>query len=97
MGLEAHDHGTVHRDGIHTPGRKPDPFLTFCPRGDKRLFVLDPVAGVRVPVEGRVIWFNDCDYHGVLADPFFRYSVRVDGPFTPRFEETLVERYGRQP
>ena len=30
-------------------------------------------------------WFNDADYHGVLADPFFRYSFRVDGTFTPEF------------
>lgn len=95
MGLEAHDHGTVHRDGVPVPGGKPDPFLTFCPRGDKRLYVMD---GDRpVTVTGRVIWFNDHDYHGVHADPFFRYSVRVDGPFTPAFEATLRERFGRQP
>jgi hypothetical protein len=46
-------------------------------------------------VQGRVVWFNDHDYHGVLADPFFRYSVRVDGPFTPEFERALVTHYGR--
>jgi hypothetical protein len=97
MGLEANDHGTVHRDGVPTPGRTPDPFLTICPRGDKRLFVMDEAAGTRVPVEGRIVWFNDHDYHGVAADPFFRYSVRVDGPFTPEFEQALVARYGRQP
>lgn len=96
MGLEAHDHGTVHRDGVPTPGRAPDPFLTFCPRGDKRLYVMDAGSGARIPVLGRVVWFNDHDYHGVLADPFFRYSVRVDGPFTKEFAETLLRRYGRQ-
>jgi hypothetical protein len=97
MGLEAHDHGTVHRDGVPAPGRVPDPFITLCPRADKRLYVLDEASGQRVLVEGRAVWFNDHDYHGVLADPFFRYSVRVDGPFTPEFERTLRERYGRQP
>ena len=97
MGLEAHDHGTVHRDGIPAPGRTPDPFLTFCPRGDKRLYVLDPSSGARVLVSGRAVWFNDHDYHGVLADPFFRYSIRVDGPFTPEFEQALAARYGRRP
>jgi hypothetical protein len=97
MGLEAHDHGTVHRDGVPAEGRRPDPFLTICPRGDKRLYVLDAATGERVQVEGRVIWFNDHDYHGVLADPYFRYSMRVDGPFTPEFEGALVARYGRQP
>jgi hypothetical protein len=34
-------------------------------------------------------WFNDADYHGVLSDPFFRYSFRVDGTFTPAFLEML--------
>jgi hypothetical protein len=97
MGLEAHDHGTVHRDGVPRPGRRPDPFLTFCPRGDKRLYVMDERSGERIPVEGRVVWFNDHDYHGVFADPYFRYSVRVDGPFTPEFEQALLARYGRQP
>jgi hypothetical protein len=97
MGLEAHDHGTVHRDGVPAPGRTPDPFLTICPRGDKRLYVMDAAAGTRTTVEGRVVWFNDHDYHGVLPDPFFRYSLRVDGPFTPEFEETLRRRYGRRP
>jgi len=76
---------------------EPDPFLTICPAGDKRLYVLDTASGGRIPVEGRVVWFNDHDYHGVHADPFFRYSVRVDGAFTPAFRETLVARYGRQP
>jgi len=97
MGLEAHDHGTVHRDGVPRPGRRPDPFLTLCPRGDKRLYVMDERTGERIVVEGRVVWFNDHDYHGVLADPFFRYSVRVDGPFTAGFEQALVARYGRRP
>ena len=39
----------------------------------------------------------DHDYHGVHADPFFRYSIRVDGPFTPEFEQLLLKRYGRRP
>jgi hypothetical protein len=97
MGLEAHDHGTVHRDGVPAPGRAPDPFLTLCPRADKRLYVQDAVSGARTFVEGRVVWFNDHDYHGVAADPFFRYSLRIDGPFTPEFERALCARYGRRP
>jgi hypothetical protein len=96
MGLEAHDHGTVHRDGVPGPEHRPDTFLTFCPRGDKRLYVQDAVTGERTVVCGRVVWFDDHDYHGVLADPFFRYSVRVDGPFTDEFEAALVSRHGRQ-
>ncbi len=85
-GLEALDHGTVHRDG--EPG-EPDPFVIVCPGGDKRLFLWDPQARAKVPVTGRAYWFNDRDYHGVEADPHFRYSIRVDGPFRPDFLDAL--------
>ena len=46
---------------------------------------------------GRAYWFNDHDYHGVLPDPFFRYSIRVDGVFTREFRAALTARYGREP
>jgi Rieske 2Fe-2S family protein len=29
------------------------------------------------------------DYHGVMADPFFRYSLRIDGVFDPAFVREL--------
>ena len=91
MGLEANDHGTVHRDGV--PGRETrsvDHFITFCPRGDKRLFLWDEETQAEDRTcRGRAYWFNDSDYHGVDADPFFRYSIRVDGVFRPDFLATL--------
>ena len=88
-GLSANDHGTVHRDGI--PAEKPaaDHFLTICPGGNKRLFLWDETAKTELPITSRAYWFNDSDYHGVLADPFFRYSIRVDGVFQPAFLDTL--------
>ena len=85
MGLEANDHGTVHRDGDPTPAEPADHFVTFCPRGDKRLFLWDDASKAKTYVTGRAYWFNDHDYHGVDADPFFRYSIRVDGVFRPDF------------
>jgi len=85
MGLAANDHGTVHRDGVPSEKPKVDHFLTFCPGAKKRLFLWDEDARQKVAVEGRAYWFNDSDYHGVEADPFFRYSIRVDGVFRPEF------------
>jgi hypothetical protein len=87
MGLAAHDHGTVHRDGEPADQAEDgaDPFITFCPAGNKRLFLWDEEHRKKTYVEGRAYWFNDHDYHGVDADPFFRYSVRVDGRMTPEF------------
>jgi hypothetical protein len=87
MGLEAHDHGTVHRDG--DPG-EPDPFIMLCPNNDKRLYLYDEAHDRRHYVGSRAFWFNDRDFHGVAADPFFRYSIRVDGPFTDEFRASIA-------
>ena len=93
-GLEAHDHGTVHRDGDPAKQSAPDPFITFAPAPGKGLYLWDDAMRERVPVEGRAYWFNDFDYHGVTADPYFRYSVRVDGAFTEDFMATLARDFG---
>lgn len=89
MGLEANDHGTVHRDG--DPAVKPqvDHFITFCPGANKRLFLWDEDAQAEHFIDRRAYWFNDSDFHGVQAAPFFRYSVRVDGVFRPEFLEKI--------
>jgi hypothetical protein len=87
LGLEANDHGTVHHDGEHD-GSLAGHFITLCPAGNKRLFLWDEEAHRKEPVTGHAYWFDDRDYHGVDADPFFRYSVRVDGVF----EEVFLER-----
>ena len=93
MGLSANDHGTVHRDGIAEDKPEVDHFITFCPRGDKRLFLWDETKQEKLHVRGRAYWFNDSDYHGVDADPFFRYSIRVDGVFRPDFLATLQREH----
>jgi len=87
MGLRAHDHGTVHRDGDPAVQTAPDHFITLSPVPGKRLYLYDASVpgGRKVPVEGTAYWFNDNDYHGVEADPYFRYSLRVDGVFAPEF------------
>jgi hypothetical protein len=89
MGLEANDHGTVHHDRSHDEKVSADHFITLCPRGDKRLFLWDEEERRKVEIRTRAYWFNDSDYHGVEADPFFRYSVRVDGFFRPEFLQHL--------
>ena len=90
MGLEANDHGTVHRDGDPDEQDAPDHFITLCPANDKRLFLWDEETQTKTHVSGRAYWFNDHDYHGVEADPFFRYSIRVDGVFRPDFLEAML-------
>lgn len=89
MGLESNDHGTVHRDGV--PAEKPevDHFVMLCPAANKRFYLFAESTGEKVHVRKRAFWFNDSDYHGVDADPFFRYSIRIDGVFVPEFLERL--------
>ena len=83
LGLQSNDHGTIHRDGEDEA--EVGHFITLCPRADKRLFLWDEDRQKSVPIGGRAYWFDDRNYHGVAADPFFRYSIRVDGLFEPRF------------
>ena len=69
--------------------------MSICPRGDKRFYVTDPDHDDEVVVDTRIYWFNDMDYHGVKADPFFRYSIRVDGVYVPAFLRD-IERHARR-
>jgi hypothetical protein len=87
LGLRSHDHGTVHRDGH--PSDPVGHFITLCPRANKRLFLWDEQARREIFVEGQACWFDDYNYHGVAADPWFRYSIRVDGVFAPEFLASL--------
>jgi hypothetical protein len=93
MGLSANDHGTVHRDGDPSEKPHPDHFVTICPARNKRLYLWDEEKEEKLVVNARAYWFNDSDYHGVDADPFFRYSIRIDGVFRPDF----LDRLSRDP
>lgn len=87
MGLESNDFGTVHHDT--DPHDEPANFITLCPAKNKRLFLWDEERREKVHVLSRAYWFNDGDHHGVDPDPFFRYSIRVDGVFTEDFASRL--------
>jgi hypothetical protein len=91
MGLEAFDHGTVHRDGDPDEQGEPDHFVTLVPGGDKRVFLWDDTLREELAIEARAYWFNDFDYHGVSKSDRFRYSIRVDGVFDPAFAARLAQ------
>ena len=95
MGVFGNDYGTVHRDGDPAEQQAPDEFITFCPNGDKRLFLYDEERALELPIDSRFYWFNDFDYHGVERAPHFRYSVRVDGVFTAEFRERIMKQVGQ--
>jgi hypothetical protein len=89
FGLEPNDHAPLHRDT--EPGRSLSvaQSISLCPRGNKRFFLQNHPDDEPLVIDARAYWFNDMDYHGVLADPFFRYSIRVDGVFAPDFAARL--------
>lgn len=92
LGLSARQHGTIHRDrepSGEARGSEGDTFMMLSPTGKKRLFLWDDTDKKDLVVDKRAYWFNDADYHGVHDDPFFRYSIRVDGAFAPELREEL--------
>ena len=91
FGVEANDHAPAHRDSEPGKALQIAQSISFDPRGRKRFFLCDTEGESETIVEAPIYWFNDMDYHGVLADPFFRYSVRVDGVFEPGFLECIRE------
>jgi hypothetical protein len=93
LGLEANHHGTVHQDGDPEDATA-EHFITLCPKKNKRLFLWDEEKRQKTFVVSRAYWFNDHGYHGVEADPYFRYSIRVDGMFREDFMARLRRDYG---
>jgi len=89
FGLEPNDHAPLHRDSEPGSALSVAQSISLCPRGDKRFFLQNDKHDSPLVVDARAYWFNDMDYHGVLADPFFRYSIRVDGVFAPGLVERL--------
>jgi Rieske 2Fe-2S family protein len=94
FGIEANDHAPSHRDSEPGKALSIAQSISFCPRRDKRFYVCDPTGASKTLIGAPIYWFNDMDYHGVEPDPFFRYSIRVDGIFESDFVERLRRRHG---
>jgi len=62
----------------------------------KRFDLLAPDGTSEVIVDSPIYWFNDMDWHGVHADPVFRYSVRVDGVFEAGFLDRIRRETARR-
>ena len=88
--MEPNDHAPAHRDTEPGAALQVAQSISFDPRGDKGLYLMDAEGGSKTVIDARVHWFNDMDYHGVDAAPRFRYSIRVDGVFDPTFVKTLM-------
>lgn len=90
FGLRANQHAPLHRDAEPGKTESIGHAMSLCPRGDKRFYLATPDESREQVITPRAYWFNDMDWHGVHADPFFRYSIRVDGVFEPSFARDLA-------
>jgi hypothetical protein len=91
FGLLPYQHAPAHRDSEPGQSLSVAQSLSICPRGDKRFYLTDPDREREVIVDSKLYWFNDMDYHGVHPDPFFRYSIRIDGKYRPSFLRDLQQ------
>ncbi len=85
FGVEPNDHAPAHRDTEPGAALHPAQSISFDPRGDKGLYLMDASGQHKTHITAPVYWFNDADYHGVDPAKRFRYSIRVDGVFHSDF------------
>lgn len=95
FGLGPHDHAPLHRDTEPGEALGIAQSINFAPRAGKRFYLQNDPAAEPVVIDRPIYWFNDMDYHGVFADPWFRYSIRVDGVFDRDFVRALERRVRR--
>lgn len=89
FGLEPNDHAPLHRDSEPGQSETVAQCVMLAPRKGKRFYLQNRREDPPLVIDARAFWFNDMDYHGVMADPFFRYSLRIDGVFDPAFVREL--------
>jgi Rieske 2Fe-2S family protein len=87
FGIEANDHAPAHRDSEPGKALSIAQSISFAPHPGKRFYVCDTEGKNKTVIDAPIYWFNDMDYHGVDPDPFFRYSIRVDGVLSNDFVE----------
>ena len=94
MCIRDSDHAPLHRDTEPGDALGVAQSISFAPRRGKRFYLQNREGDPPTIVDAPVYWFNDMDRHGVLADPVFRYSIRVDGVLDPAFVRA-VEKLAR--
>jgi hypothetical protein len=79
----------IHRDGPVRLHKDHNINLFFS--GGRPAFVYDERKKEKIYLEKgcKSYFFNNRDFHGVDSEPVFRYTVRVDGVFSPEMEKKL--------
>lgn len=79
----------MHRDSIMADHKDHNINLFF--KAGRPSYVWDDINNKKVFLDptARSYFFNNRDYHGVDAEPHFRYTLRIDGTFTDELQEQL--------
>jgi hypothetical protein len=76
--------------------KKPnDDFIWFTTsQHTKKIYVMNSVTKEKFYTDPtkKYIWFNEMDYHGTDAVPYFTFSIRIDGKFLPDIKSRLLSR-----
>lgn len=80
----------IHRD-LPVGDHKDHSINLFFDGGWRPSFIWDPIKKEKLYLEAdaRSYFFNNRDYHGVDAEPVFKYTLRVDGVFNDDMCDTL--------
>ena len=77
-----------HRDNFEYKEHSNE-FIWFNPTKEKRFYIYDEGAALKIPVNSSSAFFNDLDVHGVDRADKLQYTLRVDGIFTDEFRKQL--------
>ncbi len=88
---EAFNGVQVHFDGHLNPANKKLSFdnFVFFNLNAKPLFLYDKDQHKKIYMKEKLFYFDAANYHGTDAQPFFNYSIRIDGEFTDDFSKSL--------
>jgi hypothetical protein len=80
----------MHRDSVMAEHKDHNINLFFT--SGRPSYVWDEIENKKTYLDpsARSYFFNNRDYHGVDAEPMFRYTVRIDGTFTDEMQEKLA-------
>lgn len=94
---ESHNQTVPHYDAGSQKQREEkgnDDFVWFTTSPfAKKIFVMNGKTKEKIysDPDKKLVWFNEMDYHGTDAVPFFSFSIRIDGKFLPSVKKKITE------
>ena len=79
----------THRDDIDI--RHKDQSVNLFFKGSRKAFIYDTINNKKIYLspDCTAYCFNNRDYHGVEAETFFNYTLRIDGQFAKEIQDEL--------